>query len=184
MWTSFGKLESSGIVKRVGINFGAPGDRKSEDGTLWLEFPSVGGASPYLDVHLTGKKIEYFRRHSSSIESGVLRWVESSGVKGIESLGITLGPKGSAERTYTVRLHFAEPEKIAVGDRVFDVTIQGVKALIDFDIVREAGGPFRGVVCEFNGHKVADELVLKFSAAPSAKKKPLLCGIELVIEKK
>ena len=33
-------------VRRVGINLGAPGDRKADDGTLWLEYPSVGGSSP------------------------------------------------------------------------------------------------------------------------------------------
>ena len=35
-------------IQRVGINFGAPGDRMTREGTLWLDFPSVGGPSPEL----------------------------------------------------------------------------------------------------------------------------------------
>ena len=46
MWTSFGTKEIKGPIQRVGILLGAPGDRKAEDGTLWLEAPSVGGVSP------------------------------------------------------------------------------------------------------------------------------------------
>ena len=50
MWT-FNSIPSSGKrVLRLGINFGAPGDRKADDGTLWLDFPSVGGPSPRCPV--------------------------------------------------------------------------------------------------------------------------------------
>ena len=34
------------------MNFGAPGDRRSPDGTLWLEYPSVGGKSPDVPIYL------------------------------------------------------------------------------------------------------------------------------------
>ena len=44
--TSFGTTEVKGTIKRLGINLGAPGDRKDAQGTLWLEYPSVGGKSP------------------------------------------------------------------------------------------------------------------------------------------
>src|SRR5262249_38452666 len=60
MWTSFGKREWKGPVRRVGINFGAPGDRKADDSTLWLEYPSVGGASPVVNVRVKNDPIEYF----------------------------------------------------------------------------------------------------------------------------
>ena len=50
MWTSFGSKDVKGTIKRIGLNFGAVGDRKAENGTLWLEYPSIGGV---------------FHRHSS-----------------------------------------------------------------------------------------------------------------------
>ena len=48
MWTSFGSKDVKGTIKRLGVNFGAAGDRKAspeEGGTLWLEHPSIGGTS-------------------------------------------------------------------------------------------------------------------------------------------
>ena len=41
-----------------GINFGAPGDRKTDDGTLWLDWPSVGGPSPEISVRTEGDVAE------------------------------------------------------------------------------------------------------------------------------
>ena len=46
MWTFFGAKELKGTIKRLGLNFGGLGNRKADDGTLWLEYPSIGGKSP------------------------------------------------------------------------------------------------------------------------------------------
>ena len=90
MWTSFGPAQVRDNVRRVGLNFGAPGDRKANDGTLWLEFPNVGGPSPAVTARLTGTTLQYFRRHSSQME-GPLPWVGASGVKGLSALTISRG---------------------------------------------------------------------------------------------
>ena len=61
MWT-FNDLPWDGKpVRRVGINFGAPGDRRADDGTLWLDWPSVGGPS--------GKAVETSPKPHGSWES-------------------------------------------------------------------------------------------------------------------
>jgi hypothetical protein len=39
-----------------------------------------------------------------------------------------------------VRLHFAETEWTTVGQRLFQVAVNGQQALADFDIYAEAGG--------------------------------------------
>jgi len=39
-WTFYGKNKLEKVIQRVGVNLGAPGDRRAPDGTLWLEFPS------------------------------------------------------------------------------------------------------------------------------------------------
>ena len=41
---------------RVGLNFGAPGDRVSDEGTLWLDQPDVGGPSQQVAVELHAKQ--------------------------------------------------------------------------------------------------------------------------------
>jgi hypothetical protein len=178
-WTFYGKNKLEKVVQRVGINFGAPGDRRAPDGTFWLEFPSTGGASPAVPVLVTGSKVEYFRRHQSSV-TGELPWVAASGVRGVESVTIKLLPTASESREYTVRLHFAEPEELLPGERVFDVTVQGQRLLDDFDIVNEAGRPHKAVVKEFRGVRVTDELRLSFR--PTGKRPAILCGGEVVAE--
>src|SRR5262249_57481614 len=40
MWTYFAGREGKGPIKRLGLNLGAPGDRRADDGTYWLEYPN------------------------------------------------------------------------------------------------------------------------------------------------
>jgi hypothetical protein len=51
---------------------------------------------------------------------------------------------------------------VAVGDRVFDVLLQGNRVLQDFDVVRESGGRYRAVVKEFRGVRVRGKLNVEF----------------------
>lgn len=177
-WTFYGKSELKKVVQRVGFNLGAPGDRRADDGTLWLEYPVVGGSSPAVAVHLTGAKKEYFRRHQSAAK-GERPWVVASGVKNVEAIAIKLLPTEMEDRFYTVRLYFAEPDDLKPGERVFDVTLQGRNVLDDFDIVKEAGEPRTGIVREFRSIRVDDELRLSFKASKGG---AVLCGIEIVAE--
>jgi hypothetical protein len=182
MWTSFGALELKGVVQRVGINLGAPGDRRDDSGTLWLEYPSVGGKSPTIDVSVSGGKLEWFRRHPSTVE-GPLPWVASSGVKGLSGIRVKLAKDKAPPGKYTVRLYFAEPDGLKPGQRLFDVAVQGKQVLQGFDIVKEAGGPQRSVVREFKGVAATDELVVTFRPTPGAEVAvPLLCGVEIIAE--
>ena len=47
--------------------------------------------------------------------------------------------------SYTVRLHFAEIEWAAVGQRTFNVSINGAPVLTNFDIVSAAGGQYKAI---------------------------------------
>lgn len=235
-YTQFGLDATDGDrVERVGINFGAPGDRRAVDGTMWLEYPSVGGDSPTVPVAVTGKGTNYFRRHALQMSGAGLPWVASSGIRDCETITITpeifrptiTKPPRSKEddedegqtssgkslkakeeaapavattdspakakkappraphppAPYAVRLHFAEPEELAAGQRVFSVALQGRTVLANFDIVAAAGAPQRGVVKEFKGVVIAQDLKISFTRAPGAKAGPLLCGVELIAEK-
>jgi outer membrane protein assembly factor BamB len=174
MWTFFGNAEVKGPIKRIGINLGAPGDRRAPDGTLWVEHPSVGGKSPAAPVALDGK-VEYFRKHSSHISGEGLPWVSASGVKGLASLTLTLDKDAKEEKPFTVRLHFVEPDNAKPGERVFDVSLQGKPVLKEFDVVKEAGGPDRGLVRQFTV-PASKDLLLTMTARKSA---TVLCGVEV-----
>ena len=180
VWTFTDLTWSGARIRRVGINFGAPGDRLAEDGVLWLDYPSVGGPSPEVPVSVHGQTLRYFRRHSSRVDGSGLPWVAASGVSGCERLTIGLAKKATAKRPYTVRLHFAEPRSgTATGQRVFDVSLQGRTVLENFDIAEAAGGPRRAVVRQFRSVGLSDELVLGLEPRAGT---PVLCGVELTEE--
>lgn len=88
------------------------------------------------------------------------------------------------ERLYTVRLHFAEPDELAPGGRVFDVVLQGRTVLDGFDISRAAGGPRRAIIKEFKGIRAADELILSLTPTAEAKtdRLPVISGLEVIRE--
>ncbi len=184
MWTSFGTKDVKSTIKRLGLNFGAAGDRKADDGTLWLEYPSIGGISPVVHVATKPATPELFRRHASTV-TGAYPWVASSGAKGINEVTITLG-KMDEPRNYTVKLYFAEPDSnVLAGQRVFNVALQGKPVLANFDIAKEAGGPARTLIKEFNGIPAHGQLTVQLTpTAQATLRAPVLCGLELIAEEK
>jgi hypothetical protein len=109
--------------------------------------------------------------------------VACSGVKGVSAVTIRLNKDKTSPRKYTVRLYFAEPDGLKVGQRRFDVTVQGKEVLQGFDIVKESGGPNKSLVREFKGVVAREELVIALRPTPGADGSiPLLSGIEIIAE--
>lgn len=96
---------------------------------------------------------------------------------------LTLRPPHPAA-PYTVRLYFAEPEDLKPGQRIFSIALQGRPVLEKFDIALAAGGHHRGVVKEFNGIIIQKDLKLTLTRAPGTKSGPILCGLELIAERR
>ena len=183
MWTFFPARDVKGVIRRVGINLGAPGCRKDENGTLWLEYPPVGGPAPKVKVTTSPANPDWFRRHSSQVHSDGPPWIGASGAKGLRSLSITLSRDPVPERPYTVRLTFMEPDHLNEGQRVFDVALQGRPVLKEFDVEEEAGGPNRVVVRECRGVRAGRELTVTLTpAGPDTTSAPLLCAVEITAE--
>ncbi|MDF1815566.1 MAG: PQQ-binding-like beta-propeller repeat protein, partial [Verrucomicrobiales bacterium] len=91
LWTSSllgGSEEGTDAIQRLGINFGAPGDRQSADGTMWLDYPSVGGRSPVVNVEITGKDWDVYCQHTSAVTGSNLPWVTASGVRNVQNIFI------------------------------------------------------------------------------------------------
>ncbi len=91
MWTHNDFSYDGQRVKQAGVNFGAPGDRRADDGTLWMEYPSVGGPSPDIAVRVDGQP-RWFRHHSSRIDGEGETWVAASGVEGVERVVVRVNP--------------------------------------------------------------------------------------------
>jgi outer membrane protein assembly factor BamB len=183
MWTSYGTKDIKGVVKRLGLNFGGAGDRKADDGTLWLEYPSIAGVSPAVQVATKPGSPELFRRHSSAV-TGPYNWVTSSGFKNVSEVSVSLGAMAEP-RLYKVKLYFAEPDNLPAGKRLFHVDIQGTRIMSDLDIAKEAGGAARTLIKEFNGISAQGSLVVRLTPSAQADVRvPILCGLELILEDK
>lgn len=76
-------------IERLGINFGAPGDRIDDSGTLWLDYPVVGGDSAELTISVEGD-VDYFHYSTHRHRGQGVPWIASSGVTGVESIRIPL----------------------------------------------------------------------------------------------
>jgi hypothetical protein len=166
----------------VGVKLGAPGCRKADDGTLWIDFPPVGGPAPRPAVTVTPPNPVWFRRHSSQVEGDGPPWVIASGAKGLRSLRLALAREPVPEHTYTVRLYFVEPDRLAPGRRVFDVSLQGNLVVTALDVVEESGGPNRGVVKEVKGVRAGRELTVTLTPIDPTMEPPVLCGVEVAAE--
>ncbi len=180
MWTFNSVGDPKASIVRLGVNLGAPGDRRLEDGTLWLDYPDVGGPSPKIAVTSLPETVRWFRHHASRIQDGAYPWVAASGALGLQTLRVQLQPEGLPEKRYRVRLFFAENDGAEPAERVFDIGLQGAVAAEGVDIAALAGGPYREHVLEFPGIAVTDALVVELT--PRSKLETLLCGVEIVAE--
>ncbi len=160
-WT-FGGVAKPG---QIGINFGAPGNRRADNGTLW-EARTPAEITP--DTH------QVFRLHSSFISGEELRWVASSGAIGLQRITIPV-TKG---KSCKVKLVFLEPQPLREGQRVFDVLLQGKTVLNNFDIVKEADGAWTGLTREFQVDASKDRIVIELRT--QTKEPTVISGVEIL----
>ena len=116
-----------------------------KSGTLWLDYPSIGGSSPDVKVSVKGKNLKWFRQHSSLLNPKSLSWVASSGAEGLDQFTIQLDAKSDKEQEYQVTLLFVEPKAHKAGERVFDVLVGDQVKLSQVDIAKEAGATWKTI---------------------------------------
>lgn len=174
-----------GVIRRVGLNFGAPGSRRDDQGMLWLPVSAAPlSAAPALAFTLkTTETADWWRHHSSRLSGTGWPWVNASGIEAIESLSLNLAPGVEApeSRRYTIRLYFAEPAA-APGERRFNVRIQDDIALENIDVAAESGGLHRGLTHEVTGVSVKDYLTLEWIPCDTSRRPPILSGIDIALQ--
>ena len=173
-WSSWGDAPvKPSSIERIGLNFGAPGDRKTRDGTLWLDYPSIGGPSPQIKVTTKPEKPTFHYRHSNWIKGGnAWPWVVASAAEGLKELTLHDLKPGQ----YTVKLYFAELSENSTA-RVQTVNLQGKTVLSNFDILSEADAPMTGLVREFDDVIIDGALTITLEATSG---KTLIAGVEVV----
>jgi len=87
-------------------------------------------------------------------------------------------PGLTAGANYTVRLHFAEFYWNAVGQRVFNVLINGVQVLTNFDILATAGGKDIAIIRQFTATaNSSGRIIIQFTTVVDNAK---LSGLEIL----
>ncbi|MDG2382452.1 MAG: PQQ-binding-like beta-propeller repeat protein [Pirellulaceae bacterium] len=166
-WT-FGAKKTAGPI---GLNFGAPGDRRDKDRTLWVDYPSVGGKSIKITAKIEPQEATTFRRHASTV-LGERPWITGSGLEGIRE--IRLGFETNS--IHTLNLFFLEPTEST--ERNFDVIIQGKIVLPSFSPAKAAGGVGRGVIRSFEVKPTKKSAVIELrSQSPLP---PVISGLEIL----
>lgn len=183
-WASWGPVEADaldGKLQRIGFNFGAPGDRVTHDGTLWIDVPNAGGPSPSVNVvtepPITG--LETFYEHSLFLKGGEgWPWVAGSGVIGLRAVNLS----GLKPGDYTVRLTFSEPDMdTKPGERVFGISINGEPVAEAFDPVAVANGTHRAVTLGVPDRSVDSSGVLRVELTAKTGR-PVISGVEIVFK--
>ncbi len=182
-------------IETLGINFGAPGQYRDANGTLWVEWPNSANEVSPLTISVN-EQTRFFKRHSSAITGTETPWIFASGLEGTADLkiGMTLEGKAKVAETdrakadtvptaestqiiaepkpYTIRLFFGAPIGGPVsGERLFDVVLDDVTVLADVSI---ADG--QTLVRELPAVNIGESFRLQLVPKVGV---PVLSGIEL-----
>jgi len=170
-WAVFISQAATKPVSHMAINFGAPGDMRDRDGTVWFGYPrpstSVGQGSfrNYgIKFNLAeAGNIEVIQRDWRDVKFADTDkpWIFTSGLKGVTKFSVPLLDKG-AKANYTVRLGFTPLAGDAAGSRVFDVRLQGKTVMQNFDVAKAAPAG-TAVVRELKGVEVTENLVVELT---------------------
>jgi outer membrane protein assembly factor BamB len=180
-WTysSFGN--DAGRIRKVGVNFNAPGDRMASNGTLWVDYPGNSRPSPQVSVTVKPARPKGYQVHSRQVKGkdGANAWVAASGVSGVSSIKLKVGKPEDKASFYAVNLHFADPEVHQPGERVFDIFLQGDIAAKSLDLAKESPGRLNPLVKRIQHVKVTDSILIELK---SVKGETVIAGIEIIEE--
>ena len=188
-------------VKHFSVNFGAPGDMKDEQGTMWFGYPrpktvsNIGYGSYEVKFDLKEKVIDglgpfnsdFKGTHIKSRNIGNKPWLLSCGYLGLLRCELPLidDAAGQKSATYTVRLGFAPLPGDKQLQRIFGIKLQDKVVLKRLDISKAAKKSNKAIVEEFEGIRVKNTLVLELvpkSPEAHSNQAPIINFIEVIRE--
>jgi len=170
-WAVFISKAAIKPVSHLAINFGAPGDMRDRDGTVWFGYPrpntsvGQGGFRNYGVKFSLGEagavgRVQHDWR-GVNFKGTDKPWLFTSGLTGLTRLKVPL-LENAAKGIYTVRMGFTPLAGETEGNRVFDVKLQGKTVLANFDVAK-AAAPGSVVVREIKGVNVAGDLTVELT---------------------
>ncbi len=186
-WSVFVSQGPITPVKRLGINLGAPGDKKDDNGDLWFGYPRpITGYGVRFSLNETVEEnMGYFSYDTRGVKiEGTDRpWLYTSGCVGLSKCRISLIDEAWSVKPgiYTVRLGFIATS----GDRVFDIKLQEKTVLESFDQMAEMDPDRKVVIKEFNQVEVENDLLIELipdHPTPDIDEAPVINFIEIIRE--
>ncbi len=173
-------LRIRGILDSVGINLGAPGNRKPEE-VLWLEYPRVYGKGGEAPAKISASSGNCFRNHFTCLENNEdgQPWAASYGLEGLDSMQWNFLPGEWEVSFHDTALYFAEPKNTEPGERVFDILLDGERLLEGVDVSELAGVTGRGCVSRVERFPMESVLETSFEHGKKSLP-PVLSGIEII----
>ncbi len=139
-WTLISATGAQTPVKRMSLNFGAPGDRKADDGTIWLAYPRINPKKvTSLDLAFdlkpkfhSGGKFDSVNARTQSLLGTETPWLYTSWADNLSELTLPLRGEKDAPSTYELKLHFAAIGK-GRSHGTFRVEIDGKPVLAEVE---------------------------------------------------
>jgi len=162
-WGIFSAVGASTPVKRMGINLGAPGDRKDDSGREWFGYPRPSSRGRLEFVFNLKHQLQaggkWYSRNAEAIDLGATQtpWLYTSGTSGLKSLEIPLRGKDDGVANYKVKIYLGSLQQKTVtplATGLFDLSLQG-------EVVAEAIG-FETA----NGDATNQVMIKEFTGVP------------------
>lgn len=189
----------------LNVNFGAPGDRRASDGSLWVEYPNESGDPLSMSIEFN-PEAKPFRHHSSRYADAEFPWLVSSGVEGVSKIKISLNPPIAVEtkevskddknaasgtekavvkeprpplapRVYDVELLLSIPKSKEPTSQRYKVSIDGQSKSEEIFIGSSSESKDTVHACVIKGVLIGDELAINISGESTS---PTLCGMRLL----
>ncbi len=169
---SWGILSAVGAttpVKRIGINFGGPGDRKDFSGQEWFGYPrpsSRGRLEFVFDIQpQLNSGGGWYSRNAEAVKvaSGDKPWLFTSGARGLNRFELPLLGPDDAPSKYTVKLYFANLEENQ--SPPLEVGLQGITVDSGLELPGIANGTAQPVVKVYEHIAVESGLSVELRAA-------------------
>lgn len=181
-WGIFSAVGPTTPVKRIGINFGAPGDRKTPGGEEWFGYPRPSSRERLEFVFDLKPKLArgggWYSRNLEAvgIEDPDKPWVFTSGARGLQQFEVPLLGKGDPKSNYNVKFFFANLDQDDCG--AFDIKLQSETVKSDVTIKGAISGAINPQVIEINDVTVSDNLLVELVPATESKL-PIVSAIEI-----
>lgn len=129
-------------VRHLGLNLGAPGDRRDANGLLWLDVPALSGPAAPVAVQFNDG-VNFFQQHSTSVNSDDHPWVLSSGASQVTSVTIDLTAGKARENADGIVINHQDDDAEEQTDGSVNLGSS------DLELVRDRGVQLVGL--RFNG---------------------------------